>query len=554
MKGVRWIERSVSPGDVRPFGDAALVFGVRSAEAAGALGAAVRSAGIDGVIDVVAGLDSVLVAYEPGSVDFETLAARVGTITARPSVRRDPKVVVLPTSFDGPDLDEVGRISGLGSDGVRRALLGATLRVSVLGFTPGFAYLSGLEKRLRNVPRRTTPRSSVPAGSVALAGGHAAVYPQSTPGGWQLLGRTDAVLFDPDSPPYAVLEPGDLVRFRAVDPSELSVPKGGLGRRGAWRSPGGCVFEVESSGLFTTVQDRGRRGLAHLGVPGAGAADPVSLALANELVGNRPDAACLEATVTGPTLLCRHATHIAVVGGGAEVTLDGMAVAAGRVTPVARGQRLAVGTTGWGPRAYLAVRGGFDTPAVLGSRSTDRLVGLGPGPILAGDELRAGQPTGTMADHLVPGAPGQSPPEDRRTLRVVAPHVEETEDWRSSLFDRLFEVDGASDRVGLRLRARDGEPVAPPAGQVRSAGTTVGTVQVPPDGNPVVLMADHATLGGYPVGAVVITADLGELARCRPGDAVKLAAVTSEEAAQALRSLRRALDGAVVGPYPVTAG
>jgi biotin-dependent carboxylase-like uncharacterized protein len=474
-------------------------------------------------------------------------------VTAQPLARRDPPTIVLPTVFDGPDLDEVGRISGLGRDGVVRALLGATLRVSVLGFTPGFAYLCGLPKRLRGVPRRSKPRPSVPAGSVALAGGHAAVYPQSTPGGWQLLGRTDVPLFDPETPPYALLEPGDLVRFRAVEPGELSTPREGPGRRQPHRASDAYVFEVESPGLFTTVQDRGRREVAHLGVPRAGPADPVSFTLANALVGNRPDAACLEVTVIGPTLVCRQATHLAAVGSGVAVTLDGMAVGTGRVIPVSPGQRLAIGPTGADLRAYLAVRGGFSTPLVLGSRSTDRLTGLGLGPLVAGDQLEVGQPTGTMGDHLLPGAPGQATHDGARRLRAMLAD-DASDGWQAGLFDRLFEVDEASDRIGLRLRPRDGVPLATSGFEGRSAGTTVGTVQLPPDGHPVVLMADHATLGGYPVGAVVITADLGELGRCCPGDLIELAAVTPAEAVQAWRALRRALDGAVAGSYPVAAG
>jgi antagonist of KipI len=129
---------------------------------------------------------------------------------------------------------------------------------------------------------------------------------------------------------------------------------------------------------------------------------------------------------------------------------------------------------------------------------------------------------------------------------------DEAREWQAGLFAGPFEVDEASDRVGLRLRRREGRLAVRAA--ARSAGTTFGTVQVPPDGNPVILMADHATLGGYPVAGVVITADLGELGRCRPGDSVELVAVTVEEAAAARRSLARALERAVVGPYPVAAG
>ena len=530
------------------------MFRARSPEVAGALAEAVRSARLDGVIDVVAGLDSVLAIYDPEQVHFDLLAGRLRAITARQADRRDPSTVVIPIAFDGPDLDEVGRISGLGSAGVVQALLEATLEVSILGFTPGFAYLSGLPRRLRDVPRRATPRPSVPTGSLAVAAGHAAVYPQSTPGGWQLLGRTDVALFDPETPPYALLAPGDLVRFRRVEPDQLSPLKDDPVNRGPRQSSGQCVFDVESPGLFTTIQDQGRPGLAHLGVPRAGAADPVSFALANALVGNRPDAGCLEMTVHGPTLHCRRATHVAVLGAGAEVTLDGLAVLTGRVVPVAPGQRLSVGQTGSGLRAYLAVRGGFAGPTILGSRSTDRLVGLGPGPIVAGDQLDGADPTGTMADHLVPGTPGQSPLVGPRRVRAVIVRRDDADRWPEALFGRPLAILEASDRVGLRLQPQDGPPIEVGRREFRSSGTTVGTVQVPPDGNPVVLMADHATLGGYPVAAVVISADLGELGRCRPGDTLELIAVSPDEALRALRALHRAMAEAVVGRYPTTPG
>lgn len=548
MTSARRIARSLTPSGIRPFGDAALAIATRSAEAAGALGVAIRAAHIEGIVDVVGGFDSVLVIYEPGLTDFDRVAAQVRSVTVGTAEGTASKVVVLPTTFDGPDLDEVGRISGLGAEGVKRALLRATLRVSVLGFAPGFAYLTGLPRRLRRVPRRPTPRTSVPTGSLALAGGHAAVYPQSTPGGWHLVGRTNVALFDPDSPPYALLAPGDLVRLRAVAPSELPRLDPGPATRPLLRTPD-AVFSVIDPGLFSTVQDRGRVGVAHLGVPRAGAADPVSAALANALLGNPEDAAVLECTISGPTLLCRTDTHAAVVGPDAEVTLDGMEVASGRVFPVALGQRLALGSSGHGLRAYLAVRGGFTTPSVLGSRSSDRLAGLGVGPLLPGDELASGHPSGPMADHLAAevgvGSPG------RRKLRAMV--VGDAQPC-AGLFDRPFEVTDASDRVGLRLRTAGDPPIAPLEADTGSAGTTVGTVQIPPDGNPVVLMVDHATTGGYPVGAVVIAADLGELGQCRPGDTVELVAVTAEEAGAALRTQRRWLDEAVVGPYPVQAG
>jgi KipI family sensor histidine kinase inhibitor len=173
---------SGSSEELRRFGDAALIVECPSPEAAQARADAIREATLSGVLDVVGGFDSVVVIYNPRVIGFEVLAPLVATVRARPG-RADPKTVVLATCFDGPDLAEVAAMSGLGRAGVQEALLGATLRVSVMGFAPGFAYLSGLPEALVDLPRRATPRPSVPAGSFALAGGHAAVYPQATPAG-----------------------------------------------------------------------------------------------------------------------------------------------------------------------------------------------------------------------------------------------------------------------------------------------------------------------------------------------------------------------------------
>jgi KipI family sensor histidine kinase inhibitor len=527
---------------------------VRSPEHAAALASAIREAtlaGVVDVVDVVGGLASVLVTYDPRKVSFESLTPLVRAIRARPRRYRS-KTVVLATCFDGPDLEEVGALSGLGSAGVREALLGATLRVSVVGFAPGFAYLSGLPKALSGLPRRASPRPTVPAGSLALAGGHAAVYPQATPGGWNLVGRTDTVLFDPYTPPHALLRPGDTVVLRAVEPGELSFPVATQVR--PFRSDrNDHVFEVESPGFFSSLQDGGRIGVAHLGVPRAGAADPVSYRLANALLGNDPAAACLEATVVGPRLVCTRPTHVVVVGAAAEATLDGREVGPGRVVPIAPGQHLIIGSTGWGMRAYMAVRGGFDAPMLLGSRSTDRLVGLGPGQLTAGDRLCVGNSVDPMGDHVRPGSLGELEAPGPRVLRVMKVRCDGDQDWDDGLFDRPFEVGVASDRVGIRLRSR-GRPLSVPTSDVASAGTTIGTVQVPPDGNPVVLLPDHATLGGYPVGGVVIAADWGELGRCRPGDAIEFRRVTPEESAAALLALDRKTADAVVGHYPVATG
>lgn len=527
-------------GGIERFGDTALSLAAPDPASAAALAAALRARAEPGVLEVVGGFDSVLVEFDPGLVEAGPLAELLAGVRARPR-RRAGRSHVLKVAFDGPDLDEVGALSGLGAGGVRRVLARTRLKVAVLGFAPGFAYLAGLEGPLAALERRSTPRPRVPAGSVAVAGGFCAVYPFATPGGWYLVGRTGASLFDADSPPYALLTPGDTVSFEEVDPSEVAA-----GDAPAPRAPfrhRRPVFVVERPGTATALQDHGRLGVAHLGVPRAGAADPVAYALANALVGNPSDAACLELTATGPALRCRTEAHVALVGPGAAALLDGRPVAAGRVVPVAPGQLLEVPTTGVALRAYLALAGGFDGPVVLGSRGSDRLVGLGPGPLVAGDELGAEGPAGPLADHLVPGAMAE--PGEQWTLRVLR----RPGPAGAEVFEGSFVVDETSDRVGIRLRP-ESIPVPAVAPLAHSLPTTVGTVQLPPEGNPIVLLPDHATLGGYPVLGVVVSADRAVLGRVRPGNRVRLVDVSAAEADGARRSLARSLAGAAVGTYP----
>jgi biotin-dependent carboxylase-like uncharacterized protein len=260
---------------------------------------------------------------------------------------------------------------------------------------------------------------------------------------------------------------------------------------------------VRRAGPLTTVQDLGRPGLAHLGVPRSGALDQPALRLANALVGNRPDAAGLEATLTGCALRPRTAVVIAVTGGYARVSVDGEPVGFGTPVPVAAGAEVHIGRTATGVRSYLAVSGGIDVPPVLGSRSTDTLSGLGTPPLRDGDLLPVGEVTGapsTMDAGEAGPAPGQSTVE----LRVgPGPRA----DWfpPPGLDGWSYRVSPQSNRVAARLT---GAPLTRvPAmlhAELPSEGLVLGAVQVPADGQPLVFLAD----------------DLPRLAQARPGTTV----------------------------------
>lgn len=202
---------------VRDCGERALLLDCEDIAEVLAWSAAIRAAGLPGVLDVVPAARTVLVGVaEPR--DREPTRARLAGLRPDPDAGAPPDAgheVVLDVVYDGPDLDEVARLTGLSADEVVAAHTATPLRVGFGGFAPGFAYLVGGDPRLR-VPRRAEPRTRVPAGAVALADEFSGVYPRPTPGGWQLIGRTDAVLWDVDRAEPALLTPGAWVRFRAA--------------------------------------------------------------------------------------------------------------------------------------------------------------------------------------------------------------------------------------------------------------------------------------------------------------------------------------------------
>ncbi|MER5293619.1 biotin-dependent carboxyltransferase family protein [Streptomyces pharetrae] len=282
------------------------------------------------------------------------------------------------------------------------------------------------------------------------------------------------------------------------------------------------ALAVVRAGALTTVQDLGRPGHAHLGVPRSGALDAPAAALVNRLVGNRPEAAVLETTLTGCAVRPRSDLSVAVGGAPCAVTVDGRPAAWGAPVRVPAGALLEAGPARAGVRSYLGVSGGIAVEPVLGSRSTDLLSGLGPVPLTDGAVLPLGTPGEPHA--RVDTAPQPAPPAEL-VLRVTpGPR----DDWFTAralrdFTSRAYRVSAASNRIGLRTegpaleRARSGE--------LPSEGMVLGAVQVPPDGRPVVFLADHPTTGGYPVIAVVRSADLPAAAQAVPGTPVRFVAV-----------------------------
>jgi KipI family sensor histidine kinase inhibitor len=459
------------------------------------------------VVEVVPGAETVLVVVaDPTRLD--SVRRSVEALEGQ-SVRSGPgdasgRELVLDVVYDGDDLDAVADAAGLSVDEAIEVHAAATYRCDFCGFAPGFAYLSGLDRRL-HLPRRATPRTSVPAGSVAIAGAYTAAYPSASPGGWHLLGRTDARLWDLAADPPALITPGTTVRFRPVDGSRRTQSRNpGLRATTSRKRP---VLRVVSAGVATSVQDRGRSGYAYLAVPGSGAVDRRGSDLVNRLVGNPPDAAVLE---TAGGLVLEAVAPVVVADS-----------ATGAVRALTTGQKLAVDPRAGRLWAYLAVRGGIEVEPVLGSRSWDSLSKLGPPPPEPGDALIGGDdPRRPVATDQ---APQPAPPEQTTELRVrVGPRA----DWFTAdsveLLTSVTWTVASTSRVGARLSGPALTRVR--AGELPSEGLVTGAIQVPPDGQPVVMLADHPTTGGYPVIAVVDDADVGRLAQRGPGTTVRFRA------------------------------
>jgi biotin-dependent carboxylase-like uncharacterized protein len=279
-------------------------------------------------------------------------------------------------------------------------------------------------------------------------------------------------------------------------------------------------LEVLSAGPLLLIEDLGRAGQAHLGVPGSGAMDRASLRLANRLVGNPEALAGLEILAGGARLRAVGPQWVAVTGAWGDVRAASGPVPVDRAVLVPDGTAIEFASPDRGLRYYLALRGGVDVPRALGSRSTDVLSGLGPDPVAAGDVLARGPvpalPVPT-SDEAFTG-----PPPDGRVRLGVRPGPRADwfapASWRS-LFEQEWHVSPASNRVGVRLEGTPLERTR--GGELPSEGMVAGALQVPPSGLPTILAADHPVTGGYPVIAVIANEDLDALGQLRPGQPVR---------------------------------
>ncbi len=487
-----------------------------------ALLASLKNEPIAGIEELVPAARTILVQWRLSACSLAELVRQISQRDVSARAERSGTLIEIPVHYTGDDLMEVAELLGITPEEVIRRHTDSEYTVAFTGFAPGFAYLSGGHPSF-NVPRRSTPRTRIPAGAVGLAGTFSAVYPQASPGGWQIIGVTPTVMWDLSRDVPALLQPGYRVRFIDIATISIAACASSTGARGLKdliplspqaASPflGDTALEILSPGLQTLFQDLGRPGQAGQGVSASGAMDQAALKASNRLVGNTSNSAALETASGGLRLRSHGDTVVAVTGADAPLTVTS---ANGRHWPAARyqpfalteGDTLSIGQPQAGLRTYLAVRGGFAVAPVLGSCATDTLAQVGPKPLAASDVL----PIQGVRHGAAVGLPEEAPMDlptlqDVVTLDVVlGPRTDWfTPESLERLSSQRWQVTPQSNRIGLRLAGEVALARAVPD-ELPSEGTPWGAIQVPPSGQPVLFLADHPLTGGYPVIGCVAT-------------------------------------------------
>ncbi len=479
--------------------------------------------------EAVPGASSLCIVFDPLLADASDVQAALEALGDSPEEAPGSRTVEVPVVYGGPDAPDMQRVcehTGLTPEEVIRRHSSGKYRVSFMGFSPGFAYMVGLPPELVT-PRLKSPRVRVLPGSVGFAGTHTGIYPSETAGGWNIIGRTASRVIDWRRPDPFLYQTGDRVVFKPVERHAFELePQEST----TFQSPH-YAAEVRHAGLLTTVQDLGRGGFGHQGVPLSGAMDRVALRLVNLAAGNREGAAALEFTYPAPRL--RFMSRVSFALGGADFG----ALLAGRPIPLYErvdakaGEELSFERRHNGHWGYLALAGGVASKRFLGSAATDTRSGIGPA-------LSAGA---RLSMETQPPANGRTVPKDLAPMPGEEPLVRfmPGEDVDSSmLHGTAIILSVLQDRAGYRSDA----PEFPPGqSTMLSEGIPPGTIQLPPDGKPIFLMADRPTTGGYQKLAFFASIDTRIIAQSPPGTRLKFHQVTSAEARKAIREMRAAL-------------
>jgi KipI family sensor histidine kinase inhibitor len=407
--------------------------------------------------------------------------------------------------YDGEDLEWIAAQTGLSVEDVIATHSSPSYWVFAVGFVPGQPFLGVLPEILR-LPRRPTPRKRVAAHTVAMAIAQTGIYVLPTPGGWHLLGTALEATYDPRREKPFLLEPGDRVKFV---PSDGPTPPEPAPLEMLPLEPAHPVFRVKRPGVLDLIVDVGRFMGGRYGMARSGPMDARSARLANAILGNRADVPLLELTLTGPKLTVLNDAVLGLAGFGMNAFVNDQAVPNLESFAVQVGDQITFKPKANGARTYLAIAGGFESRAFMGSRSTDLTGRIGRA-LRKGDLLGV---TPSIKPRVGYGVRGFALPE--QPVIRLQPGPQATLEALTALGSGEFTVT-SPDRMGVQL---EGPKI--PGGELISEATPMGGVQVTTNGNPILLLNDRGRIGGYAKPAIVDPRDLPLVAQLRPGTKVR---------------------------------
>lgn len=466
------------------------------------------------------------------------------------------RIITIPVCYEteefAPDLRKVAAHAKLTAEEVIKIHSSTDYLIYMMGFLPGFPYLGGMEKCLET-PRLETPRTKIPAGSVAIGGAQTGLYPVESPGGWNIIGRTPLKLFDLNRNPHFLYEAGDKIRFEPISRREFEdfdekiwlekfwqetqfknlnenvLPEKKNARKNTtphYECGGGIKILV--AGLLTTVQDAGTNGFQKYGISQSGAMDEISFVLANAICGNPENAACLETTLSGPTIRFVTDCDFAITGAVfSNASLNGKPVEMNKKIHAEAGSALDCGFASKGLRSYIAFTGGILVPEVFGSRSTNlksKIGGFYGRKLEAGDELAIGFARRHSMRENAFSVKNINPFFARKDGILVLDCIKSSQfDFFSEESVKIFTstvytITPESDRMGIRFQ---GQNIMCGKTDIISDAIPFGAVQITSAGLPLVMAADRQTTGGYAKIACVKKKSMCALAQAAPGTKVQ---------------------------------
>ncbi len=450
--------------------------------------------------------------------------------------------VSIPVCYDeefGPDLPYISETKGISVQQVIATHQQKDYHVYMMGFLPGFSYMGEVDDTIA-VARKASPRAVIEKGSVGIAGNQTGIYPLSSPGGWQIIGRTPCSLFDVDQEDPFFFKTGDTVHFESITKEEFYKYKEKENSVVVEEEEKDTNVIVRKAGVYSTFQDNGRFGFRSYGVPESGAMDTYSHNIANALVGNEKNCATIECTMGGLCLEFKINTVIAITGAGI-VLINGISFPLYQPHNIALNDVVEIRFNNKGIRTYLAVQGGFGSKVMMNSRSASPKINIGTtlkkDMGLRVEKSKSKQVLNKIDKLEIPVF------ESHKTIRIIDGNEI---DWINKesiqqFYTEQFALSNRYDRMGYLL---EGKPIyLENKVEMLSSAVVKGTIQLTPSGQLIVLMNDCQTTGGYPRIGQIAAIDLWVMAQLKQGETIHFKRISFEEAEELYLTQQKTIDG-----------